>query len=235
MSRNVVLALLSRLQYRAEAVTNGREAVEAVARESFDVVLMDVHMPVLDGLDATRLIRATACETRIIGMSADASPEARASCLAAGMHGVVTKPLTPESLRRALENPAEEVTYELATEGSDRTVLDPAPVDRLRRLEAPGQTALVGELLRGFLADLPVRAGVMRTALAGGDLGRVAEAAHALRGTASTFGARRLTAVCCDLEEAARGGKHREVEALVASLDEEFAAIQLAIAGLPEH
>jgi len=105
MNQKVALALLAKLGYRADVVDNGLEALTALEREQYDVVLMDVQMPELDGLDTTRRI----CERwppaerpRIVAMTANAMQEDRDACLAAGMDDYVAKPIRPEALAEAL-------------------------------------------------------------------------------------------------------------------------------------
>jgi CheY-like chemotaxis protein len=105
VNQKVALRLLERLGYGADVASNGLQAIEALERQPYDVVLMDVQMPELDGLDASRRI----CERwppetrpRIIAMTANAMPEDREACLAAGMDDYVAKPIRPEELARAL-------------------------------------------------------------------------------------------------------------------------------------
>ena len=98
--------MLRSLGVQATCVADGRSAVNRVATSGFDAVLMDAHMPIMDGLEATRLIRGLpgdACHVPIIGLTADASDEAREACLAAGMDGYLGKPYTLEQLREALD------------------------------------------------------------------------------------------------------------------------------------
>ncbi len=106
MNQKVALRLLDQLGYRADVASNGLEALEALERQPYDVVLMDVQMPELDGLDASRRI----CERwpaearpRIIAMTANAMPEDREACFAAGMDDYVAKPIRPDELAKALE------------------------------------------------------------------------------------------------------------------------------------
>src|SRR5437764_1652753 len=106
MNQKVALRLLERLGYRADVATNGLEAIEALERQPYDVVLMDVQMPQLDGLDATRQI----CERwpeksrpQIVAMTANALPEDREACFAAGMNDYVAKPIRAEELAAALK------------------------------------------------------------------------------------------------------------------------------------
>lgn len=96
VNQKVILHILSRLGYPADAVANGLEAVEAVRRQSYDVVLMDVHMPEMDGLEATQLILQEHRSSRqpyVIAMTAAAMPADRSRCIKAGMRDFLTKPI----------------------------------------------------------------------------------------------------------------------------------------------
>jgi two-component system, sensor histidine kinase len=101
----VICALIERLGHIAEVVGNGRQAVAAMARRSFDLVLMDVMMPDMDGLEATRLIRAMPpprCRVPVIALTAHAAPADHVAFHAAGMDSVLTKPVTAKALADAM-------------------------------------------------------------------------------------------------------------------------------------
>jgi PAS domain S-box-containing protein len=102
VNQRVTTALLERLGHRVEVVADGQQALAALERRSFDVVLMDVQMPVLDGLEATKRLRARGHHLRVIALTAGASTEDEAQCLAAGMDGFLSKPVRLEELRVGL-------------------------------------------------------------------------------------------------------------------------------------
>src|SRR5207344_1536534 len=123
--------MLEKLGYRADVALNGLEALAALERQPYAVVLMDVQMPELDGLDASRRI----CERwpaeerpRIVAMTANAMEEDREACAAAGMNDYVAKPIRPDALARALQDvrPVER------KDGGD--ALDGTTLDSLREL-----------------------------------------------------------------------------------------------------
>jgi CheY-like chemotaxis protein len=106
VNQKLALRLLQQMGYRADLASNGIEAVEAVARQAYDVVLMDVQMPEMDGLEASRQITArwpAGARPRIIAMTANAMQGDREMCLAAGMDDYVTKPIRPQQLTEALQ------------------------------------------------------------------------------------------------------------------------------------
>jgi CheY-like chemotaxis protein len=109
VNQRVTTQILKRLGYRADLVGNGAEAVVAVKRQQYDLVLMDVHMPEMDGLEATQQIRrecAAGHKPEIVAMTASALPQDVDDCLAAGMDGVLTKPVSAAELRAVVESAA---------------------------------------------------------------------------------------------------------------------------------
>jgi PAS domain S-box-containing protein len=113
VNQRVALLMLQRLGYRADVAANGREVLEAIARQRYDLVLMDVQMPEMDGLQAAREICAAAAgglRPRIVAMTANASTSDRDECFAAGMDDFLTKPVRNADLRKAIQmTPAREV------------------------------------------------------------------------------------------------------------------------------
>jgi CheY-like chemotaxis protein len=103
VNQKVAMCMLKRLGYRADVANNGLEVLQALQEMSYDVVLMDVQMPEMDGLEATRRIRDSGLNTRIIAMTAHALEGDRADCLQAGMNEYITKPINMEELRKALK------------------------------------------------------------------------------------------------------------------------------------
>ena len=103
VNRKVALSMLKRLGYRADVAENGLEVLQALDEKPYDVVLMDVQMPEMDGLEATRRIRNQGLSTRIIAMTAHAMDGDRDECLEAGMNEYISKPINIEELARILE------------------------------------------------------------------------------------------------------------------------------------
>ncbi len=194
--------------YCVERAVNGREAVDAVRQARFDLILMDVQMPVMDGLEATRAIRAmggAAAQTTIIAMTANARQADRDDCVAAGVDDFLGKPIE-------LERFLEVVARHLAENGSGRRQHD-APVDPsdfdegqlealLKLMPAKSFYMVVG----AYLDAAPSRLERIAARLADGDLGAVRAEAHDLKGTSGNFGARRLQALAEQLEDACREG-----------------------------
>jgi CheY-like chemotaxis protein len=103
INQKVALSMLKRLGYRADVALNGLEVLQALQKKSYDVVLMDVQMPEMDGLEATRRIRSNGMKTQILAMTAHALNGDREECLHAGMNEYLSKPIRIEELQKALE------------------------------------------------------------------------------------------------------------------------------------
>jgi PAS domain S-box-containing protein len=121
VNQKVALRILERLGYRADVAANGVEAIEAVRRQDYDVILMDIHMPEMDGLEATERIRADfpAAHPQIIAMTADAQQGYREKCLAAGMNDYVSKPVRVDELVSALARAGQAIANALNGDGDD--------------------------------------------------------------------------------------------------------------------
>jgi signal transduction histidine kinase/CheY-like chemotaxis protein/HPt (histidine-containing phosphotransfer) domain-containing protein len=192
-NRHVATRMLTRMGHTVDAVEDGGLAASAAAEGDYDVILMDMMMPEVDGLTATRMIRSgePPCrDTVIVGLTANALPSDRAACEAAGMNGFVTKPVTMERLRAVLEQttPAA-VSVSTRPAAADSMMLDGAFLHRLAHDIGPDGVA---EMIRIFLDEAPARMMAIQRAMADGDIRTVQRAAHALAGAACNVGLTRL-------------------------------------------
>jgi signal transduction histidine kinase/DNA-binding response OmpR family regulator len=201
VNQKVALRLLQKLGYRADVASNGLEAIESVGRQHYDVVLMDVHMPELDGLEATRRIvarHAAAERPAIVAMTANAMVGDREMCLAAGMEDYVAKPIRLEELADALTRAS---TRRASRSGS----IPPAAGEVIdlgvfRELEATAGSEFVVELVEAFLDDGPAMLAQLRQAHVAADDETFRRAAHTLKSNALTFGAAALADFAKQLE-----------------------------------
>jgi CheY-like chemotaxis protein len=211
VNQRLAVLSLEHMGYRADVVANGIEALEAVRRQRYDVILMDVQMPELDGLEATRRIRAEFDElTRpwIIAMTANAMREDRRACAESGMDDYLAKPLRIEELQTALERASRR---QVATEGE--SALDPSVIGTLRGMRRPGQPPILMKLLETFRRDTPGLIESVAKAIAASDAKAMGGAAHSLKGSCLTLGAQELGEVASLLEELGRGGDTGEAAA----------------------
>ncbi|WP_433306123.1 ATP-binding protein [Actinoplanes sp. CA-030573] len=240
VNQRVAQLLLERRGHRVELAADGTEAVAAVRRTPFDLVLMDVQMPVLDGLAATERIRADPPphgRPRIVALTANAMVDDRTASRRAGMDGFLAKPIREAELDAVLAdasgradvlaarpratnkagatNEAREAS-EGAEAGEAGEADETSEAESIREW-VDGMTASMGEdrhrvaaILRNFADRLPVALDRMEQAASAGDGRGLARLAHSLKGSSATLGAKRLAALCCDLEDRAhRADGHR--------------------------
>jgi len=227
VNQKVALALLRQLGYRADVAWNGLEALAALERRPYDVVLMDVQMPELDGLDATRrIVERWPADTRprIIAMTANALIEDREACFAAGMDDYVAKPIRPKELAEALGR-----ARPLGGADSASVPFDATALDGLREL---GGEDFVAEIVATFLTDTPPLIASLRAALHDGNAPDVRRAAHTLKSNGQTFAAASFSEVCRELEQRARSGELDGAGELADRIDVEYAALAEALAPL---
>jgi PAS domain S-box-containing protein len=219
----VARGLLARRGHDVTVVGDGRAAVEAVAARPFDVVLMDVQMPELDGLEATRLLRElpNGRDVPVLALTAHAMPSDRDRFLAAGMRAVVTKPFKPHELFAALEG------------WETRPPAEPTPAVEFAGLRASlrdaGAEDLFDTVVGTFAADAPGRMDAIQAALAEGAGDALRAAAHAYKSAAGQVGARRLRELLEGLEESGRSGDATRVPALADALRKEHARVMAAL------
>jgi len=189
VNQKVAVGMLKRLGCRVDVVSNGEEAVTALERFTYDLVFMDCHMPVLDGMEATRRIRqreAGRGHVPIVAMTASALQEDRDACERSGMDAFLTKPLQLATLRdTVLRYGSTEDTDELMT-------LDHQTLAVLVAETGDADGAIVANLISVFAADAPDQVDVLDAALRANDQPRALRAAHSLKSTALTLGLRRL-------------------------------------------
>ena len=244
-NRKLALLVLERLGYSAEVAHNGLEALAVLQRRSFDVVLMDMQMPEMDGLEATRRIRQRWPEDGpwIIAMTANAMPEDRQRCLAAGMDDYLSKPIRIPALVAALER------TEAHGVALPAPMTEAVPAPTLAALAAPetaeldgaalaNLTSLVGgdehlaELIDTFLEDAPQLLDDLQQAVAVADASRLQLAAHSLKANSADYGASRLWNLCRKLEGMARGGTLEGASELVEEAVAEFQRVRRALVAM---
>ena len=217
-NQQVAVGILNKLGLRAEVAANGAEAVKILETLPFDLVLMDVQMPEMDGLQATRLIRDPRSgvlnhRVPIIAMTAHAMHGDRERCLAAGMDDYITKPVSLSDLVAALQKwlrpaatpaPPAEMAAAAPARASAGAL---AAFDRAGLLERVlGDQALAREIVTGFMADLPSQIQELKRLVLAGEIGPVERQAHKIRGAAAAVGADALHAVLFAMEQAGRAG-----------------------------
>jgi two-component system sensor histidine kinase/response regulator len=208
VNQRVAVGILSARGHSVTVANNGVEALAALAGDAFDVVLMDVQMPVMGGLEATEAIRRAERESGarvfIVAMTAHAMRGDRDRCLAAGMDAYLSKPIDPEALFAMVEQgPAAAVQLDLTTPDWSRKPVDLDAV--MRRLG--GDQDFFTDVARLFLADCAQILEDINAAVASADADKIRFAAHALRGAAGNLSAAGLVAAATSLEVCAADGR----------------------------
>ncbi|MEI7771735.1 MAG: response regulator, partial [Chloroflexales bacterium] len=212
VNQKVATKTLAKLGYRVDVAANGLEVLDALARQPYDVVLMDVQMPELDGLGASRRIRSEVSpsrQPRIIAMTANAMQSDRGLCLAAGMDDYISKPVRIEELVAALERgPAHGHMPEGGT--MPMSIVDITVLEEIQANLGDGSPTIVVEIIDMFLDDLPLQLEALRRSVADGAAPVIQRVAHTIKASAATIGALPLAKQCEDLEALAHTGDLRE-------------------------
>ena len=228
VNQKVALLLLQQLGYAADVAADGEETLAALRRQRYDVILMDVQMPGMDGLEAARHIRnewPVEERPRIIAVTANALHEDRETCLSAGMDDYLSKPVLLEDLRAALcrgVGTAVAAPPSSASANGDVESFDPEHIDQLWQLQARTGQELVLPIIDHFLAEAPRRLAELRLALAAKDNLNFTFAAHAFKASGAQLGARRLAKICGDLEMRGRRVEWSGMEDLLGHLQSEI-------------
>jgi CheY-like chemotaxis protein len=223
VNQRLALRLLEKQGHTVVVVGDGQAAVAAVAQQRFDAVLMDVQMPLVDGLEATATIRAqeqaTGTHLPILALTAHAMKGDAERCLAAGMDGYLAKPITADALAAALQGLQDGI---LAFPPSTSV----PPIDLVQTLDdLGGEKALLEEIAELFLTDAPSSIDTLRTAVAMGDAGQTGETAHSLKGAVAALGATTAYALAAELEAMGHTGDLQGAATVVQRLDDEIHTI----------
>jgi two-component system, sensor histidine kinase RpfC len=251
-NRNILAAILETAGHKVTLVCDGDETVEALEQGSYDIVLLDVNMPRLNGIDACRMwrqIEGGRNHIPIVGVTADATLETEERCLAAGMDLRITKPVNAPLLLATIDNcccGGDEVTLPCAIEdplqkvvpinyggaGMPQNVID---ADHIQYLHSIGDISFVAEMVESFFADAAESIGYMETAIAAKEAGQFRFAAHGMKSCSYNVGANQLAALCAKFEKITEsdfhenGGKHLSlVKQALSAAEAELSVIALA-------
>ncbi len=245
-NQRLALLMLEGLGYRADIAADGLEVLQALERQPYDVIFMDVQMPEMDGLEATRRVRQRwpgERGPRIIAMTANVTRDDRQTCLDAGMNDYLPKPIRVEELIAALNRSQElkgrarSVTEQMSFQAVERAtrsadppgiILDPSALDALRRLVGGDQAAL-SELIGSFLGDTPPLLSDLRKALRADDIELFRRAGHTLKSSSRDFGALDLSELGRRLETLGRSGRLEGAMELVLQAEAEYSRVKAAL------
>jgi PAS domain S-box-containing protein len=239
-NQQVAIGILKKLGLRADAVANGAEALKALEFVPYDVVLMDVQMPVMDGIEATRQIRAAQPKVRnhrvpIIAMTAHAMQGDRERCLEAGMNDYLSKPISVQALAGVLARWLPSEKDELGTSkpqtpspippASGPVVFDRAGM--LKRLM--NDEALAQAITESFLDDIPRQMEALRGHLDAWESTGAERQAHSIKGASASVGGEALRALAFEIEKASKAGDLGSAAARMDDLELEFVRLKEAM------
>jgi PAS domain S-box-containing protein len=231
-NQRVVVRILEKRGHEVIVVDNGQAAVAAIdsAKEGIDLILMDVQMPIMDGLDAARAIRdrekSTGRHVPIVAMTARVLKGDRERCLEAGMDGYIAKPIQAKALYDAVDTLVPGTTEERGAAETDLAVFDPQAT--LARFSGDGR--LVGELIGLFRTDYPRLMAKIRQAIVTQDSRALVNSAHTLKGAISNFVAPASLEAARILEVKGREGDLEGAPAVLADLEHQVARFEKALA-----
>jgi PAS domain S-box-containing protein len=235
VNQKVILAQLAKFQLKPDLANNGQEALDHLQRETYDLVFMDCQMPVMDGYEATRILRDREQgkrRTPVTALTAHASVGEREKCLSAGMDDYLSKPVSRAELAIVLTrwvglppiaeaepdmpDDREQDSARAETKDGEFTVASWDEVAALKRLD--GDHELLDEMIDLFLEEAPVQLNELAAALSQADLPALADGAHALKGMAGHFCAEHIIGLAVKLEHSARHGMDADFQAMVNDL-----------------
>jgi signal transduction histidine kinase/ligand-binding sensor domain-containing protein/DNA-binding NarL/FixJ family response regulator len=244
INQRLAILMLERLGYRADVAANGLETLDALRQRAYDVVLMDIQMPEMDGLEATRQVRKEFphdMQPRIIAVTANAMRGDREECLSAGMDDYISKPFEVHELVEALKkskpqrrrgtrraeirNPKSEIP----------PVLDSAAMKRLQGLLGERASAMLPVLIDSFFQDAVELQASARDALEQDKAEDLRRAAHTLKSNSKKFGATALARLCQDLENQAKSGISEGAKELLRQIETEYPNVQVALETLRKN
>ena len=242
INQRVAVGLLKMKGHNVSVANNGKDAVETLQNGNFDVVLMDVQMPEMDGFEATSAIREqeqkSGEHTPIIAMTASAMKGDRERCLEAGMDNYISKPIDPEQLFNLLDT-LDSVANESKVSNAEATgsrhettsqvTSSSDVIDYEIALEQiPGGMEAVLEMSQLLLTECPRLMNELRAALDAGDANCVQRAAHTLKGSASVFGAKYVVEYAARIEKMGRSENLHDAPAAISKLEFEVERLKVA-------
>ena len=249
INQQVALGILQIQGYNVTVVSNGREALEAHAGGAFDLILMDCHMPEMDGFEATREIRvrengSAGKHIPIIALTANAMAQDREQCLNAGMDDHLSKPFSMLTLQEMLDRwmphavsrqtaAAAEMAAQASAKAAD--VLDRQVLAQLSRVLTNGKPELLARVINLYLLESPKLIQKLKQAAGASDASEIARTAHSLKSSSANVGAKVLSRYCEDIEASARRADTEEARRIFAKIETEHGCVQKALTAESEQ
>ena len=242
INQQVALGILQIQGYSVTVANNGREALEAHAQGAFDLILMDCHMPEMDGFEATMEIRSQEQSSigkrvPIIALTANAMAQDREECLNAGMDDHLSKPFSMQTMQdmlgrwmpQAASTQSEAAELAAPAPAKADEVLDRQVLDQLSALRTNGKPELLARTINLYLVESPKLMQKLKQAAGASDAPEIARSAHSLKSSSANVGARLLSQYCADIEASARRADTEEAGKIFAKIETEHGRVQSAL------
>jgi signal transduction histidine kinase/DNA-binding response OmpR family regulator/HPt (histidine-containing phosphotransfer) domain-containing protein len=249
----VARAMLESLDLQVDCARNGQDALQAVRTNSYDAVLMDCQMPVMDGFAATAEIRREEREAGrgrvlpVIAITANALQGDREACLAAGMDDYLSKPFSQQELAAVIgrwmalplvatihHDDAPPRLPPESVEVIQRDVINRVALDKIRALSRERGDALVQKVIAAYVDDTPQQLRTLRSAIDGLDTDIVRRVAHTLKSASANVGAEALAALCKEMEHLGRADTTEGADAILTDMEQEFKAVRHSLTAILE-
>lgn len=229
INQELLMTILAKMGYTADVVDNGLAAIEALEKRSYQIVFMDVQMPGMDGLTATRYIVSHWSENqrpKIIAMTASAFQEDKQNCLDAGMDDYISKPIRIEQIQLMLQKWAQSIfatVTETPVVSSGKSAIDRSVIAELEELSI----SLPQKMAKRFLEDdAPNAIAQLKQAIAAQNASAMRKAAHSLKGSSALMGAKYLSELCLQMEIKGKTHDFQNIDELLAELDSQYQQVE---------
>ena len=238
INQKVAIAILSKMNLKPDIAQNGAEAVGILESQTYDLILMDIQMPLMDGIEATKIIRDKNSkvinhDVPIIAMTAHALKGDREKCIAAGMDDYVSKPVKPGDLSEAISGQLsgfKRAEQRLKNEIPEAETVNSNIFDVDSLMERiSGDREFFEELVKLFIEDTPKHFESIKNAYKGKDVEKIQQIAHTIKGSAGNFGASSLQKVALSLEQTAQAGNLSRIGHLIDAVEMEFEILKKEI------
>jgi two-component system, sensor histidine kinase and response regulator len=231
INQQVALGILQIQGYSVAVANNGREALDAYAKGAFDLILMDCHMPEMDGFEATMEIRrreqaSGSRRVPIVALTANAMAQDRDECLNAGMDDHVAKPFSMQTMQDMLDRWMPQAS---AGPAKVSDILDRHVLEQLGALRVDGKPDLLARTIHLYLVESPKLMQKLKHATLDRDAPEIARCAHSLKSSSANVGASTLSRYCADIETCARRADTEQASTMFAKIEAEHALVQSAL------
>jgi len=239
VNQEVAKAMLSKLGIETDIANNGQEAMDMVQQNSYDIILMDCQMPVMDGFEATAVIRKKYENSvlPIVAVTANASADDRERCLNSGMDDFLSKPYALDQLRQIIKrwlpsqksdtinNPSPKIP-ETESQDSGTPILNSKLIDQIRELDASGSDALIYKVLHTYLESSGEYMQKIKDAILNDDVDNIRKLAHTLKSSSANIGAEYLSGIFKQIEMFAKAGELIQIKEQADNLQQHYQVVE---------